>query len=142
MSDAVVELPVARADRQGRRRVDLRALLALAALLMVTNATQAVLNLTDTWYIGRLSADAVAAIASIYWLVTCAILVLGGVGLATQTFVSQAVGAGRRARASQSLWSALWSSLAAVPLFLLVAQVGGPLLSLFALDPAVKSLAV
>ena len=142
MSDSVVDLPVARADRQGRRRVDLRALLALAGPLMVTNATQAVLNLTDTWYIGRLSADAVAAIASIYWLVTCAILVLGGVGLATQTFVSQAVGAGRRARASQSLWSALWSSLAAVPLFLLVAQAGGPLLSLFALDPTVKSLAV
>ncbi len=142
MTEAVAELPVARRDGHGRLRVDWRALLALAAPLMVTNAIQAVLNLTDTWFIGRLSADAVAAMGAIYWLMTCVILVLGGVGLATQSFVSQADGAGRRARAAQSFWNAMWSSLIALPIFLLAAVGGGPLLAVFGLDPVVKSLAV
>lgn len=137
-----IALPVARRDGKGRLRVDVRALLTLAAPLMVTNAIQAVLNLTDTWFIGRLSTEAVAAMGAIYWLMSCAILVLGGVGLATQSFVSQADGAGRRSRASQSLWNALWSSLLALPLFVLAALSGASLLGVFGLDPDVESLAI
>lgn len=142
MTDATLRLPVAERDGQGRLRVDRRALLRIAAPLMVTNAIQALLNLTDTWFIGRLSTDAVAAMGAIYWMMTCAILVLGGVGLATQSFVSQADGAGRRARASQCLWNTLWASLAALPLFLLAAWAGGPLLSLFNLDGGIRTLAL
>ena len=108
-------LPAARVAADGRLRVDWRALLNIAAPLMVTNAIQSVLSLTDTWYIGRLSTEAVAAIGAIYWLVTCVVLVLGGVGLAVQTFASQAEGGGRRRRASQAAWNGLWSSLFAVP---------------------------
>jgi hypothetical protein len=44
-------LPVARIGTDGRRHIDLRALLQLAAPLMLTNAIQAALNLTDTWFI-------------------------------------------------------------------------------------------
>jgi MATE family multidrug resistance protein len=90
---------------------------------MSTNAIQALLNLTDTWFIGHIS-TAVAAISAIYWLLSCSILLFGGVGLAVQSFVSQADGAGRRARASQSLWNGLWASLASVPAFLLAAALG------------------
>ena len=75
-------LPAARMAADGRLRVDWSALLRIAAPLMVTNAIQSILSLTDTWYIGRLSTEAVAAIGAIYWLVTCVVLVLGGVGLA------------------------------------------------------------
>lgn len=139
---ADTQRPVARRDGQGRLHVDLRALLVIAAPLMVTNAIQAVLNLTDTWFIGRLSTDAVAAMGSIYWLLTCAILVLGGVGLATQSFVSQADGAGRRARASQCLWNSIWGTIVALPLFLLAAAAGNPILRLFDIDPAIRQLAV
>ena len=85
-------LPAARMAADGRLRVDWSALLRIAAPLMVTNAIQSILSLTDTWYIGRLSTEAVAAIGAIYWLVTCVVLVLGGVGLAVQTFASQAEG--------------------------------------------------
>ena len=134
--------PVARRDGKGRLHVDLRALLAIAAPLMVTNAIQALLNLTDTWFIGRLSTDAVAAMGSIYWLMTCAILVLGGVGLATQSFVSQADGAGRRARASQCLWNSIWGTLIALPLFVLATLSGAPILAVFDLDPAIRTLAI
>jgi MATE family multidrug resistance protein len=141
MTDDVSRLPVARRDGQGRLRIDKRALLKIAAPLMVTNAIQALLNLTDTWFIGRLSTDAVAAMGAIYWLMSCAILILGGVGLATQSFVSQADGAGRRARASQCLWNTMWASLAALPLFLIAAWAGGPILALFNLEPGIRGLA-
>ena len=135
-------LPVALRDGAGRLRIDLRGLLSIAAPLMVTNAIQALLNLTDLWFIGRLSTDAIAAMSAIYWLMTCAILMLGGVGLATQSFVSQADGAGRRSRASQCLWNALWAALVMLPLFVLAALAGGPLLGVFRLDPLIQQLAV
>lgn len=142
MTTTAVELPVARRDGEGRLRVDLRALFLIAAPLMVTNAIQAMLNLTDTWFLGRLSTDAVAAMGAIYWLMSCAIMVLGGVGFATQSFVSQADGAGRRARAAQSLWNALWSSLVALPLFLFAALAGGMIIGFFRLEPQIESLAL
>ena len=51
----------------------LGALLRLAGPLMLTNVVQAALNLTDTWFLGRLSTDTVATMSAIYWLMTCAI---------------------------------------------------------------------
>ncbi|MEZ5459189.1 MAG: MATE family efflux transporter [Steroidobacteraceae bacterium] len=135
-------LPAQRLDAAGGARIDRRAILALAAPLMVTNAIQAVLNLTDTWYVGRISTDAVAAMGSIYWLMTFFILVVSGVGLAVQAFVSQAAGSRRRARASQATWSALWATLATMPLFMLVAAFGPLLLRPFGLPAAVEDLAV
>lgn len=135
-------LPAQRVGNDGRRRVSLVAVLRLAAPLMATNVVQAALNLTDTWFLGRLSTAAVAAMSAIYWLMTCAILVLGGVGLAVQTFVSQASGSGRRARASQAAWNAIWASLAVLPLFVSLAWAGPLLLRPFALEPQIESLAL
>jgi multidrug resistance protein, MATE family len=136
------QLPAQRFDAHGTRRIDLKAILTLAAPLMVTNAIQAVLNLTDTWFVGRLSTDAVAAMGSIYWLMTFFILVISGVGLAVQTFVSQAAGSRRRARASQATWSALWATLVSAPLFVGVAALGPSLLAPFRLPAEVESLAI
>jgi MATE family multidrug resistance protein len=136
------DLPACRIDATGARRVDFKVLLRLAAPLMVTNAIQALLNLTDTWFIGHISTAAVAAISAIYWLLTCLILLLGGVGLAVQSFVSQADGAGRHARASQSLWNGLWASLCSIPAFLVAAWAGRPLLELAGLAPEIRDLAV
>ena len=135
-------LPVARIGTDGRRHIDLRALLHLAAPLMLTNAIQAALNLTDTWFIGRLSTEAVAAIGTIYWLMTAVIFALGGVGLAVQTFVSQADGAGRRVRAAQSAWGGVWAALVCIPLFWLASVMGAPLLALFDLQASTAALAV
>lgn len=135
-------LPASRQGHDGRPRVDHRALLRFAAPLMATNAIQAVLNLTDTWFIGRLSTDALAGMGAIYWIMTCVILVLGGVSFAVQTFVAQALGSRRRARASQAAWSGLWSALATVPAFLLLAVLGPWMLVPFHLDPEVQRLAL
>jgi len=137
----VSALPACRLER-GRARVDLPAIARFAAPLMATNAIQALLNLTDTWFIGRLSTDALAAMGAIYWVMTCAILVLGGVGFAVQTFVAQAFGSRRRARASQAAWSGLWSAAATWPVFLLLAWAGPSLLAPFHLAPAIERLAL
>jgi MATE family multidrug resistance protein len=134
--------PAQRTRADGHVQVDVRAILRVAAPLMATNAIQAVLNLTDTWFIGRLSTEAVAAMSAIYWIMTCLIMILSGVGLSVQTFVSQARGAGRFARASQAAWQAVWSTVATVPLFVLAGLGGSLLLSPFHLDPQVQALAV
>src|SRR5580658_10720896 len=88
---------------------------------MVNSAVQAVLNATDTWFIGRVSPAATAAIGAVYWPVLVFGLLFGGVGLAVQTLVAQAYGGHRYARASQATWTALWASLFTVPLFAVLA---------------------
>jgi MATE family multidrug resistance protein len=135
-------LPAQRVDAHGVAHIDLRAIVRLAAPLMATNAVQALLNITDLWFVSRLSTEAVAAMGAIYWIMSCAILLFGGVGLAVQTFVAQAHGSRRGARASRALWNALWASLALVPLFLGLAYLGPWLLHPFGLDPHVERLAL
>lgn len=135
-------LPAQRLDAAGHPHVDLRAIFRLAAPLMATNAVQAVLNLTDLWFIGRLSTNALAAMGAIYWIVTCAVLLFGGVGLAVQTFVAQAFGSRRPVRASRALWNAVWASLAMIPLFLALAWAGPLILRPFGLPDAVEALAL
>jgi MATE family multidrug resistance protein len=142
MNATVSSLPARRIDAAGSPHVNLREVFKLAAPLMATNAVQALLNLTDLWFIGRLSTDAVAAMGAIYWIMTCAILLFGGVGLAVQTFVAQAYGSRRGARASRALWNAIWASLALVPLFLGLAFAGPFLLHPFGLPPHVEALAL
>jgi MATE family multidrug resistance protein len=135
-------LPARRFDAAGKPHVDLRAIIRLAAPLMATNAVQSLLNLTDLWFIGRLSTDAVAAMGAIYWILSCAVLLFGGVGLAVQTFVSQAFGGGRHAHASRALWNALWATLAIAPLFLALAYAGPWVLGPFGLESHVEALAL
>src|SRR6267142_2208793 len=57
-------LPAVRLDPNGNRKVDLHAVVALAIPLFVNSSIQALLNLTDTWFIGRLSTDATAAVGA------------------------------------------------------------------------------
>jgi multidrug resistance protein, MATE family len=139
---SMAALPAVRRDAEGKSHVDLPAILRLAAPLMATNAVQALLNLTDLWFIGRLSTEALAAMSAIYWIVSCAILLFGGVGLAVQTFVAQAFGSRRKARASRALWNALWASLAMAPVFLALAYAGPALLHPFGLESRVEALAL
>src|SRR5579862_9821665 len=104
-------LPARRIDESGGWHVDQRAVLALALPLMAGNAVQIILNLTDMWFIGHISAEALAAVGTVQWLVIAVVLVLGGVGAAVQTVVAQAQGSRRYCRASQAVWTALWATL-------------------------------
>lgn len=134
-------LPAQRIDGAGRAHVDQRAVLALALPLMANSAVQIVLNLTDMWFIGRISTKALAAVGAVQWLVVVAVLVLGGAGTAVQTIVAQSYGARRYRRASQAAWTALWAMLCAAPLFVAVGAARHLLFAPFGFDPEVERLA-
>ena len=135
-------LPAQRLDASGRTRVDVRAIIALAVPFAANSSIQAVLNLTDTWFIGRISTDALAAIAAIHWPVIACIALFGGVGLAGQTLVAQSFGGRRLKRASQAGWMSAWAALVVVPVFWFIAMNGNALLNPFGLAPEVQALAV
>ena len=135
-------LPARRIDTQGQAHVDWRIVLTLAGPLIANSAIQATLNLTDTWFIGRISTNALAGMGAIHWLTIVFIGLLGGVGMAVQTLVAQAYGGRRFARASQATWTALWAALFTAPLFVLVGLMGEHILAPFALQPEVNQLAL
>ncbi len=134
-------LPAQRIDAAGHAHVDSQAVLALALPLMANSAVQIVLNLTDMWFIGRISTKALAAVGAVQWLVVVAVLVLGGAGTAVQTIVAQSYGARRYRRAAQATWTALWAMLCALPLFVLVGAARRLLFAPFGFDPEVERLA-
>ncbi len=133
--------PAFRLDAQGRRHIDMRAVLAMAAPLVLNSTVQAVLGLTDTWFVSRLSVTATAAMAAVYWLVVLALLFFGGATMAVQTLVSQAYGGGRYRRASQAMWMGVWASIATAPLFVGLLYLGPGLLAPFGLQPEIGQLA-
>ncbi len=138
---AISPLPALRLDAQGRAQVDVRQVVGLALPLFVNSSVQMVLNLTDTWFIGKLSTNAMAAMGACYYLIFVFFLLLGGVGMGVQTLVAQHFGAGRKRAAAQATWSGIWGALLTTPLFLLAAWYGPLLLAQFGLKPEVLVLA-
>ena len=137
-----MHLPAVRHDAQGTRHVDYRAVMTLAGPLFINSALQAVLSLTDTWFIGRLSVDAVAAMGATFFLVLVFILLFGGVGIAVQTLAAQNYGARRHADAAHAVWTGLYGALLVSPLFVTVAFMGHTLLTPFHLEPNIEKLAL
>jgi MATE family multidrug resistance protein len=137
----VSRLPAVSVDGRGRRRVDLRAVIALALPLFVNSSIQALLNLTDTWFIGRLSTDATAAVGASYWFVIVAILFFGGPGLAVQTLAAQAFGAGDKRAASRAAWAGVRGTLLVAPAFAVIALLGPSLIGVLRIEPHVAQLA-
>ena len=140
-ASAAGQLPAQRIDAAGRAHVDQRAVLALALPLMANSAVQIVLNLTDMWFMGRISTKALAAVGAVQWLIIAVVLVLGGAGMAVQTLVAQSFGARRYRRAAQAVWTALWASVCAAPLFVLVGAARHLILAPFGFDPQIERLA-
>jgi MATE family multidrug resistance protein len=134
-------LPAQRLDGAGRAHVDQRAVMALALPLMANSAVQIVLNLTDMWFVGRISTKALAAVGAVQWLVLVVVYVLGGVGSAVQTMVAQAQGARLSPRAGQTVWTALWGTLCAAPLFIAVGAARHVLLAPLGFDAEITRLA-
>jgi MATE family multidrug resistance protein len=128
-----VVVPAQRRDAAGHVHVDYRAVASLALPLMLNSSLQAVVSLTDTWFVGHISTTAMAGMGAVYWVVLLFIMLIGGVGLAVQTFVAQAEGSRRRTRASHATWVALWASLLTVPLYAALAFSGPMLFTPFGL---------
>ena len=116
-------------------------MLALALPLMANSAVQIVLNLTDMWFMGRISTKALAAVGAVQWLIMVAVLVLGGAGTAVQTLVAQHFGARRYSRAGEAAWTALWGMACAAPLFVLVGAARHLILAPFGFDAEIERLA-
>jgi len=134
-------VPARRVDAAGGVHVDQRAIVALAVPLIANSAVQLVLNLTDVWFIGRISTLALAAVGAVHWLAIVVVMVLSGLGMAVQTVVAQAHGARRQARAAQAVWIALWGLLLTTPLFVLAGLSIRTMLLPFGLPPTIVSLA-
>jgi MATE family multidrug resistance protein len=135
-------LPALRLNARGQRRVDYRAVLVLAVPLIANSGISAALNLTDTWFLGHLSTEAVAAMGAIFWLMLVFFLLMFGIGMAVQTLAAQAYGAGRRHEAAQAARTGFWCALVSAPFFLLIAGAGGWLLAPFHLAPEIERLAL
>ena len=135
-------LPALRLDAEGRRHIDMRAVAVLALPLVLNSTVQAVLNLTDTWFIGRLSTAATAAIAAIHWLALLAIFLIGGVAMGVQTLVAQAFGAGRYRRTTRIAWMGMWASVLTIPAFGITVAFGPAMIRAFGLAPDVEALAI
>jgi multidrug resistance protein, MATE family len=135
-------LPALRTDAHGKRRVDYRMVIALAAPLFANSGIQAVLNLTDTWFLGRISTSATAGVGAVYWFVIVFVLMFGGVAMAVQTLVAQAYGAGERSHAAAITWSGLWAGLMLAPLILAAALSGPVLLGPFQLPAEIHAAAL
>jgi MATE family multidrug resistance protein len=141
--DAPINLLPGQALRAGGGlRLDYWAVSALAFPFMLNSAVQAVLNATDTWFIGRLSPAATSAIGAVYWPILVCVLLFGGIGLSVQTSVAQAYGGRRYARASQAAWTAMWASLLTLPMFALLALSGAWIFSPFGIPHATLALAL
>jgi MATE family multidrug resistance protein len=134
-------LPAVKHDARGHRSVDLRAVIALALPLFINSSVQALLNLTDTWFIGRLSTDATAAVGASYWFMIVVMLFFGGPGLAVQTLVAQARGAGDNRAAARSVWAGIRGMLWVAPAFVAIALLGPTIVGWLKLDPHVAQLA-
>ena len=133
-------LPAMRIGADGGRHVDMRAVAALALPLVLNSTVQAVLNLTDTWFIGRLSTAATAAISAAHWLSLLALFLIGGVAMGVQTLVAQAYGAGRFRRTSQIAWMGLWAAVLTVPAFIVTIAIAPPMFHAFGLPVEVEAL--
>jgi MATE family multidrug resistance protein len=134
-------LPAQRIDAHGGTHVDQRAVLALALPLMANSAVQIVLNLTDMWFMGRISTKALAAVGAVQWLILAIVLVLGGAGTAVQTLVAQHFGAHRYNRAAEAVWTAIWGMACAAPVFMLVGAARHLILAPFGFDAQIEQLA-
>ena len=131
-------LPACAVDRHGQQQVSLRAIVSLAFPLFIHAGLQAVLNLTDTWFVGRISVEAVAGVGSVYWLILGLLLLLTGMGMGVQTVTAQAIGARRPRQAARAVWTGLWLALLTVVPFAMLVLAGGSLIPLLGLPDGVE----
>ena len=120
---------------------ELRALVALAAPLVLAQVAQTGLALVDTLMAGRLGGEALAGIALGGTLFFFTFIVAMGVLLAVSPLVAQAVGAGEPAAAGTVARQGLWLGLPLAMPGIAVFWQAEPILLLLGQEPAVAELA-
>jgi MATE family multidrug resistance protein len=136
-------IPAQRIDAQGRAHVDWHAIARLTLPLMANSSLQAVISLTDTWFVGQISTQAVAGMGSIYWFAFFLHPARRAVsGSRCRRSSRRRKAGGRRTRASRATWIALWGTLAMFPFFVGLAYLGRYMLMPFGLGAEVEQQAL
>ena len=134
-------LPARRIDSAGHTHIDQRAIFWLALPLMVSSAVQIVLGVTDMWFIGRISTQALAAVGAVQSLMNAILMVLGGGAMAVQAIVARSFGARCYVRAAKAVWTGLWATLCIAPLLIGIAASSAVILTPLKLNPEIETLA-
>ena len=121
----------------------LRVLVALAIPIVATNVFQSLYQLIDTFWVGRLGAEAVAAVSLSFPILFFMISAGGGMSVAGAILVAQTFGA----RDQDAVDHAAGQTLAVVALISVVLSflgfvLSGPLVGFFGPEPSVEQLAV
>lgn len=135
-------LPALKITPQGKKIIDYRAIAILAFPLFLDSLTYILINLTDTWFVGRISTDATAAVGAINWLMFVCVMILACVGVAVQTRVAQAYGSGNLTKAAKIAWMGIWAAGLTIPVYSFLATQGAVFLAPFGLESQVESLAL
>jgi MATE family multidrug resistance protein len=122
-------------------RLDQRRIWRLATPLILGGLVQTLFSLTDTWFVGRISSEATAAVAAVYGLTFSGMMVLGAAALSVQTFAAQAHGAGRHVAAGRAAWSGVAATLLTIPGFVILGLALDLILKALGIDPEIRRLA-
>ncbi len=119
-----------------------RRVLGLAVPIIGENLLQTTVGAVDTFMVARLGSVAVAGVGTSIELVFFLIAVLTAVEIGATVLVSQAIGAGDRARANHLARQAvLWGVMLAVPVSLFGAIAAHRMIGLFGTEPEVAAAA-
>ena len=140
--DSTSHLPALKVSASGKQLVDYRVIATLAFPLFLDSFTYILIGLTDTWFMGRVSTDAVAAAGAISWILFLFIMLLACTGVAVQTKAAQAYGSGSFRQASEFAWMGIWFAALTVPVYGVLATYGNILLLPFQLDYHIEQLAL
>jgi putative MATE family efflux protein len=117
-------------------------LVLLALPIVITNLLQTAYNLADTFWLGRYSTEALAAISFAFPLIFLLIALGLGIAVAGAILIAQATGADDPDLASYTASQTMSYALIASVAFGAIGYVGvGPLIVLFGADPTVVTLA-
>jgi len=118
-------------------------LVALAVPIVATNVLQSLYQLIDTFWVGRLGAEAVAAVSLSFPILFFMISAGGGMSIAGAILVAQTFGAGDKEAVDHAAGQTLLVvGLIAAVLSVLGFVLAGPLLSFFGPEAGVEQLAV
>ncbi|MEM9927708.1 MAG: MATE family efflux transporter [Cyanobacteria bacterium P01_D01_bin.50] len=136
------DLPASKVNAREKLVIDYSAIVTLAFPLFLDSLTYILINLTDTWFVGRISTDATAAVGAINWLIFVCIMIFGCIGVAVQTQVSQAYGSGNLIKAGKITWMGIWAAGLTIPIYGFLATHGAVILAPFGLESQIESAAL
>ncbi|MBV8845903.1 MAG: MATE family efflux transporter [Bryobacterales bacterium] len=120
---------------------ELKAMARLAAPIVLAELGWMAMGIVDTMVVGRVSADAIAAVGLgaivFYGIGMCA----SGVLLGMDTLVAQSFGAGDREDSRKSLVNGVWLSIVLIPPVMALVRAFDPLLAAFGVDKEILVLA-